>query len=55
MLAALNSYQGEDPAQILTAVHQAVDAFVGDAEQFDDLTMLCMEYKERGGKQEAEG
>jgi sigma-B regulation protein RsbU (phosphoserine phosphatase) len=45
MLAALNSYQGEDPAQILTAVHQAVDAFVGDAEQFDDLTMLCQEYK----------
>ena len=23
----------------------AVDAFVRDAEQFDDLTMLCLEYK----------
>ena len=22
----------------------AVDGFVKDAEQFDDLTMLCMEY-----------
>ena len=23
----------------------AVDRFVQDAEQFDDLTMLCLEYK----------
>ena len=23
----------------------SVDAFVKDAEQFDDLTMLCLEYK----------
>ena len=23
----------------------AVDAFVGDAEQFDDMTMMCLEYR----------
>ena len=30
---------------ILANVRSAVDEFVGEAEQFDDLTMLCMEYK----------
>ncbi len=24
---------------------KAADSFVGDAEQFDDMTMLCLEYK----------
>lgn len=33
------------PEETITAVRNAVDDFVGDAEQFDDLTMLCMEYK----------
>ena len=31
--------------QLLKNVQMAVDAFVKDAEQFDDLTMMCMEYK----------
>ena len=35
--------------ELLKAVRRAVDSFVKDAEQFDDLTMLCLEYK---GKQE---
>lgn len=35
----------EGPEEILRMVRIAVDAFVGDAEQFDDLTMLCIEYK----------
>ena len=48
MLATLNEYQNETPGTILTKVHRAVDAFVDGAEQFDDLTMLCIEYK---GKQ----
>ena len=30
---------------LVTQMAQAVAAFVGDAEQFDDLTMMCMEYK----------
>ena len=45
MLEALNREADASPQQILDNVKQAVDEFVGDAEQFDDLTMLCLEYK----------
>ncbi len=44
MLKALNSDVSAGPEQVLKNVHKAVDDFVKDAEQFDDLTMLCMEY-----------
>ena len=37
---ALNKAPDADPKQLLTNVHEAVNEFVGDAEQFDDLTML---------------
>ena len=45
MVAALNSCEDGGPEKILSTVTEAVDAFVGDAEQFDDLTMMCLEYK----------
>ena len=45
MLEALNSAQDKAPEEILKTVRSAVDAFVQDAEQFDDLTMLCLEYR----------
>ncbi len=32
------------PAQLLPAVKADIDLFVGDAPQFDDITMLCVEY-----------
>lgn len=32
------------PAQLLPAIKADIDAFVGDAPQFDDITMLCVEY-----------
>ena len=32
------------PQGILSGMKNAVDVFVGDAEPFDDLTMLCLEY-----------
>ncbi|MBR4711040.1 MAG: SpoIIE family protein phosphatase [Clostridia bacterium] len=48
MLDALNSDPAASPEQQLVHVRKAVDDFVGSAEQFDDLTMLCLEY--RGGK-----
>lgn len=48
MLAALNAAAEEGPEQLLKSVRGAVDAFVKDAEQFDDLTMLCLEYKWKG-------
>ena len=45
MLAALNKEEDIPPREVLMNVRRAVDAFVQDAEQFDDLTMLCIEYK----------
>ncbi|MBR5108971.1 MAG: serine/threonine-protein phosphatase, partial [Clostridia bacterium] len=49
MLNALNDVRDAAPEDILKGVRRAVDAFVKDAEQFDDLTMLCVQYK-GGGK-----
>ena len=45
MLAALNLEPDAAPEQILRHVRGAVDDFVKDAQQFDDLTMLCVEFK----------
>ena len=45
MLEALNSNPNVEPEQILKNVRAYVDEFVKDAEQFDDLTMLCVEYR----------
>ena len=45
MIAALNTCAEGSPAEILESVRNSVDAFVDDAEQFDDLTMMCLEYR----------
>ncbi len=45
MLETLNARQEADPRQTLADIQTAVGAFIGEAEQFDDLTMLCLEYK----------
>ena len=52
MLAALNSEPDASPEGVLNNIRSAVDGFVKGAEQFDDLTMLCFEYK--GKKTETE-
>lgn len=44
MLEALNERPEAKPEEVLGNVRAGVDSFVGDAEQFDDLTMLCFEY-----------
>ena len=46
-IAALRGREDGSPKELLGAVNAAVAAFVGDAPQFDDLTMMCVEY--RGG------
>ena len=45
MIDALNAQPDAAPEQLLRNVRAAVDGFVKDAERFDDLTMLCVEYK----------
>ena len=42
MEAALNTDLDANPEQVLENVKSAVDVFVGDAPQFDDLTMLAI-------------
>ncbi len=37
-----------DPKQVVEAMSDAVKAFVGEAEQSDDLTMLAIQYKGKG-------
>ncbi len=43
-VAALNKAKDESPQTILATVDKDVREFVGNAEQFDDLTMMCIEY-----------
>jgi sigma-B regulation protein RsbU (phosphoserine phosphatase) len=44
MLNALNEAPDAPVETVLQNVRQAVDRFVGGAEQFDDLTMMCVIY-----------
>ena len=43
----LNKVKDMSPQEILPAIKQDIDEFVGEADQFDDITMLCLEYKEK--------
>jgi len=45
MTAALNEQKNGKPDQVLAQVRHNVDAFVKEAEQFDDMTMLLLEYR----------
>ena len=45
MINALNEDPDASPEQILGNVRGSIGRFVREAEQFDDLTMLCLEYK----------
>ena len=47
MISALNAVKDASVKEILAGVRFEVSAFVKEAEQFDDLTMLCIEYKRR--------
>ena len=44
MLSALNLYRSKTPREIIEGVKDSVDAFVGDAPQFDDITMMGLKY-----------
>jgi len=44
LLEALNCRSNEMPMELLKHVKGDIDSFVGDAPQFDDITMLCLIY-----------
>ena len=46
LLESLNSTKGMSVEDICKKVKEDVDAFVCDAEQFDDITMLCVQLNE---------
>ncbi|MBR2527033.1 MAG: SpoIIE family protein phosphatase [Blautia sp.] len=45
MVEALNKKPDGTTREIMANVRSAVADFVGEAEQFDDLTMLCLDYR----------
>ena len=45
LVEALNIDPNQSPEGLIKTVHDSVDKFVGDAEQFDDITMMCFECK----------
>ena len=53
LIEVLNSVKNDTPDEILRSVKRATDLFVGKAPQFDDLTMLCLEFKKKYRKNPA--
>ena len=51
MLGTLNAVPDAGPEELIGNMKSAIDGFVGEAPQFDDLTMLCIKYN---GKQQTE-
>jgi sigma-B regulation protein RsbU (phosphoserine phosphatase) len=47
LIDALNTSDGS-PADVINGVGDRITSFVKDAEQFDDMTMLCLLYKSKG-------
>ncbi len=45
MIEALNIEPDAPPEIVMRNVRKTIDEFVGDAPQFDDMTMLCFRYK----------
>ena len=50
MLAALNKDPAASPQELLHNVREAVGDFVKEAEQFDDLTMMSLDYRDNQTK-----
>ena len=50
MMDVLRQSRPDSPEEVLVSLRGALNDFVGQAEQFDDLTMLCMEYRGSGAE-----
>ena len=44
MVEALNTAGNKPPRETLLELRRSINDFVGDAPQFDDITMLCLDY-----------
>ena len=44
LVDALNAKEAATPREAIENIYASVDAFVNDAPQFDDLTMMCIKY-----------
>ena len=47
LTAVLEKYSSKPLTELLPLVRADIDAFVGEAPQFDDITMLGFEYKKK--------
>jgi len=47
MVDALNNCKASSPKEVLDFIHADVNKFVGEAPQFDDLTMVCFELNKK--------
>ena len=54
ILDVLNSQPDRKPHALLETMKREIDIFVGEAPQFDDITMLCLDYFGPGREQKAE-
>lgn len=45
--AVLNKNTDKSPQELLPLIKEDIDKFVGEAPQFDDITMLCLEFKKK--------
>ena len=54
MLAALNRKPEDAPQELLKTVQKEIDTFVGEAPQFDDITMLGLHYFGKTFKEETD-
>ena len=45
LLSLLNQHQSASARALCDAIKDDVDAFVGEAEQFDDITLLCLTWQ----------
>lgn len=55
MLGSLNAHKNKTPQEILEGISCSVSEFSGDAPQFDDLTMLCLELKQNSEEKQPAG
>lgn len=55
MTEALNEDPAASPEELIGTVRRSIDEFTGEGTQFDDITMLCLEYTgaARSGAEEA--